>query len=122
LKIAGYPGRVYYGRIDRQQKSITLSLDFSALYEAAEVQTMEKAAIDYATRLLATRFDAFGEDMAAYFDPSVADGRAHETHVSDDIQCATSYGFTSSYLLSRSGFQRGTSERSFVTFGCKEVL
>ncbi len=70
LKIAGYPGRVYYGRIDAT-KVDTLCLDFSALYEAAEVQTMEKAAIDYATRLLATRFEAFGEDMAAYFDSSL---------------------------------------------------
>jgi DNA-binding MarR family transcriptional regulator len=70
LKIAGYPGRVYYGRIDAT-KVDTLCLDFSALYEAVEVQTMEKAAIDYATRLLATRFEAFGEDMAAYFDSSL---------------------------------------------------
>jgi hypothetical protein len=70
LKIAGYPGRVYYGRIDCL-KVDTICLDFSSLYEAAEVQTMEKAAIDYATRLLATRFKAFGEDIAAYFDPSL---------------------------------------------------
>lgn len=71
LKIAGYPGRTYYGRIDAT-KVDTLCLDFSALYEAAEVQTMERAAVDYATRLLATRFEAFGEDMAAYFDSSMA--------------------------------------------------
>lgn len=70
LKIAGYPGRVYYGRIDAT-KVDTLCLDFAALYEAAEVQTMERAAVDYATRLLATRFEAFGEDMAAYFDSSL---------------------------------------------------
>ncbi|MCK8600069.1 winged helix DNA-binding protein [Desulfoferrobacter suflitae] len=70
LKIAGYPGRVYYGRIDAT-KVDTFSLDFSALYEATEVQTMERAAIDYATRLLDTRFKAFGENMSAYFDPSV---------------------------------------------------
>ncbi len=70
LKIAGYPGRVYYGRIDAT-KVDTLCLDFSALYEAVEVQTMEKAAIDYATRLLATRFEAFGEDITAYFDSSL---------------------------------------------------
>jgi DNA-binding MarR family transcriptional regulator len=70
LKIAGYPGRVYYGRIDAT-KVDTLCLDFSALYEAAEVQTMERAAIDYATRLLATRFKAFGEEMEAYFDSSL---------------------------------------------------
>jgi hypothetical protein len=70
LKIAGYPGRVYYGRIDAT-KVDTISLDFTALYEAAEVQTMENAAIDYTTRLLAMRFAAFDEDMATYFDTSV---------------------------------------------------
>jgi DNA-binding transcriptional ArsR family regulator len=70
LKIAGYPGRVYYGRIDAT-KVDTLCIDFSSLYEAAEVQTMEKAAVDYATRLLTTRFEAFGEDMANYFDSSL---------------------------------------------------
>jgi hypothetical protein len=70
LKIAGYPGRVYYGRID-STKVDTLRLDFSNLYEAAEVQTMEHSAIDYATRLLSTRFSAFGVDIADYFDGSV---------------------------------------------------
>jgi DNA-binding MarR family transcriptional regulator/DNA-directed RNA polymerase subunit RPC12/RpoP len=70
LKIAGYPGRVYYGRID-STKIDTISLDFSDLYEAGEVQTMEHSAVDYAARLLATRFSAFGEDIADYFDTSV---------------------------------------------------
>jgi hypothetical protein len=68
LKIAGYPGRVYYGRID-PNKVDTICLDFSSIYEATEVQTMEKSAIDYATRLLTTRFDAFNEKIAEYFDP-----------------------------------------------------
>jgi hypothetical protein len=70
LKIAGYPGRVYYGRIDAT-KIDTISLDFSDLYEASEVQTMEQSAVNYATRLLTTRFSAFGEDIADYFDTSV---------------------------------------------------
>lgn len=67
LKIAGYPGRVYYGRIDAT-KVDTITLDFSALYEDAEVQSMERSAIDYATRLLQTRFNAFGETISDYFD------------------------------------------------------
>ena len=70
LKIAGYPGRVYYGRIDAT-KIDTISLDFSDLYEASEVQTMEQSAVNYATRLLTTRFSAFGEDIADYFETSV---------------------------------------------------
>lgn len=69
LKIAGYPGRVYYGRIDAT-KVDTITLDFSLLYEEIEVQAMERAAIDYATRLIATRFDAFGANVNDYFDLS----------------------------------------------------
>ncbi|MDD3814972.1 MAG: helix-turn-helix domain-containing protein [Desulfocapsaceae bacterium] len=69
MKIAGYPGRVYYGKID-PSKVDTVCLDFCTLYEATEVQEMEAAAIDYATRLLKTRFHAFGEDVADYFDSS----------------------------------------------------
>ncbi|WP_339908061.1 helix-turn-helix domain-containing protein [Symmachiella dynata] len=70
LKIAGYPGRVYYGKID-PSKVDTTCIDFCSLYEASEVQEMESAAIDYATRLLETRFNAFGEQVAEYFDPAV---------------------------------------------------
>jgi DNA-binding transcriptional ArsR family regulator len=68
LKIAGYPGRVYYGKID-PSKVDTISIDFSALYEATEMQEMEAGAIDYATRLLNTRFSAFGQRVVDYFDP-----------------------------------------------------
>lgn len=70
LKIAGYPGRVYYGRIDAT-KVDTICLDFASIYEAADVQTMERSAIDCAQRLLNKRFEAFGEDISEYFDASV---------------------------------------------------
>lgn len=69
LKVAGYPGRIYYGRID-PGKADTLALDFADLYESSEVQEMEKSAADYATRLLSTRFNAFGIELKDYFDVS----------------------------------------------------
>ncbi|BAQ74027.1 regulatory protein MarR [Pseudomonas sp. Os17] len=69
LKIAGYPGRVYYGRID-PSKTDTIALDFVDLYEANEIQDMEKAATDYASRLLHTRFKVFGLKIEDYFDTS----------------------------------------------------
>jgi hypothetical protein len=43
LKIAAYPGRIYYGRID-PSKVDTLHLDFSTLYKAADIQTAEQSA------------------------------------------------------------------------------
>ncbi|MGY2265330.1 hypothetical protein [Pseudomonas sp. SDO5561_S422] len=67
LKVAGYPGRVYYGKID-PGKADTISLDFSDLYEANEMQEMERSATSYASRLLDTRFRVFGADLATYFD------------------------------------------------------
>jgi len=67
LKVAGYPGRVYYGKID-PGKADTISLDFSDLYEANEVQEMERSAADYAARLLDVRFAAFDVKLSDYFD------------------------------------------------------
>jgi len=69
LKVAAYPGRIYYGRID-PSKVDTLYLDFSLLYKAPDIQTAEQSAIDYTRRLLVRRFEAFGVNIQEYFDPS----------------------------------------------------
>ena len=71
LKVAGYPGRVYYGKID-STKVDTINLDFSDLYEASEVQSMEAAAQDYTKRLLEARFSAFKCNIDEYFETSSA--------------------------------------------------
>jgi hypothetical protein len=70
LKIAAYPGRVYYGRID-PSKVDTLSLDFSVLYKSSDIQTAEQSAIEYTGRLLQRRFAAFGESFDDYLDGSL---------------------------------------------------
>lgn len=69
LKVAGYPGRVYFGTID-PGKIDTICLDFSSLYKNQDIQSAENAAVDYTTRLLSHRFTAFGVNVADYFDPS----------------------------------------------------
>ncbi len=66
LKVAGYPGRVYYGRID-PGKIDTICLDFAELYKSHDIQTAELSAVDYTTRLLSHRFSAFGLDIAEFF-------------------------------------------------------
>lgn len=71
LKVAGYPGRIYYGKID-PTKVDTISLDFCDLFEAVEVQEMEQSATDYAQRLISARFEAFETSVADYFDVSNA--------------------------------------------------
>ncbi|MCB9150802.1 MAG: transcriptional regulator [Caldilineaceae bacterium] len=69
LKVAGYPGRVYYGKID-PGKIDTVRLDFYDLYKSTDVQSMEHAAVEYTSRLLTHRFGAFGLHMEEYFDPA----------------------------------------------------
>lgn len=71
LKIAGYPGRVYYGKID-PGKADTIGLDFADLYEAGEVQEMERSASSYAMRLLSKRFESFGVNLGDFFDISAS--------------------------------------------------
>jgi hypothetical protein len=69
LKVAGYPGRIYYGKID-PGKVDTIGLDFYNLYKSQDIQTSESAAVNYLERLLLTRFKGFGEDIQEYFDRS----------------------------------------------------
>jgi hypothetical protein len=70
LKVAGYPGRIYYGKID-PGKVDTVGLDFYQLYKSQDIQTSEMAAINYLERLLTTRFRGFHENISEYFDAAV---------------------------------------------------
>jgi hypothetical protein len=70
LKVAGYPGRIYYGKID-PGKIDTVGLDFYQLYKSQDIQTSEAAAINYLERLLTTRFEGFHENISEYFDSAV---------------------------------------------------
>lgn len=67
LKVAGYPGRIYYGKID-PSKVDTLSLDFYSLYKDVDIQSAEESAVNYTTRLIEKRFSAFGENFEDYID------------------------------------------------------
>lgn len=70
IKVAGYPGRVYYGKID-PGKIDTFNLDFSSLYKDKDIQTSESRAIDYTQRLIDNRFDAFCVCFEDFFDMKV---------------------------------------------------
>ncbi|WP_461210325.1 hypothetical protein [Desulfocurvus sp. DL9XJH121] len=67
LKIAAYPGMVYYGSID-PGKIETVKLDFYDLYKAHTVQEMEKRSVDYTNRLILHRFKSFGIEFNDVFD------------------------------------------------------
>lgn len=70
FKIATYPCRFYYGRLDNQ-KIDEINLDFySALYTYKNISKMEELSIDYVRRLICNRFEVFlsGEKISDYFD------------------------------------------------------
>lgn len=70
FKIATYPNRFYYGRLDNQ-KIDEINLDFySALYTYKNITKMEELSIDYVRRLICNRFKVFlpGKKISDYFD------------------------------------------------------
>ena len=69
LKIAAYPGRTYYGRLD-PSKCTSVKLDFYEVYESIETQDMEYRACRYTKNLLEKRFEYYGLDINSYFDTS----------------------------------------------------
>lgn len=71
LKVAAYPGRVYYGTID-PGKIDTINLDFYVLYKSQDLQATEASAVDYSNRLLRQRFSAFEADITTYLDSGLS--------------------------------------------------
>jgi hypothetical protein len=68
FKVAAYPGRIYYGQIDKT-KIDELYLDPFKLYGANDVSNMEEKAIDFTARVINTRLHYFCEkDLAAFSD------------------------------------------------------
>nr|WP_297353549.1 hypothetical protein [uncultured Caldimonas sp.] len=69
LKVAAYPGRVYYGSIDKT-KIDEIHLDLYRLYGLADVTRMEESAIDFTERLVRGRLSHFAKGRAPedYFD------------------------------------------------------
>ncbi len=66
FKIAAYPGRVYYGAIDKQ-KCDDLYLDLYDLYGSGDVTKMEDSAIDFTRRLVERRLTYYCKSEAAPF-------------------------------------------------------
>jgi predicted ATPase len=68
FKIAAYPGRVYYGAIDKQ-KCDDLYLDLYDLYGSGDVTKMEDSAIDFTKRLVERRLKHYCKsDAVAFFE------------------------------------------------------
>lgn len=59
FKVAAYPGRIYYGAIDKT-KIDEINLDLYSLYGKSNVADMEEKAIDFTRRLMERRLQHFG--------------------------------------------------------------
>jgi len=69
FKIAAYPGRIYYGGIDKT-KIDEISLDLYDLYGSTDVNTMDEKAIDFTRRLVEERIKHYCKDgLSAYMQP-----------------------------------------------------
>lgn len=70
FKIAAYPNRIYYGKID-PGKVDTINLDFYNLYSEFDRSKMEEGAIDFTKRIIEKRFQHFVKKPAStFFDTS----------------------------------------------------
>lgn len=70
FKVAAYPNRIYYGKID-PGKIDTINLDFYNLYSEFDRDKMESNAIDFTKRILDKRFNKYvGSTVDTFFDTS----------------------------------------------------
>ena len=70
FKIAAYPNRIYYGKID-PGKVDTINLDFYNLYSEFDRSKMEEGAIDFTKRIIEKRFQHFvKKPTSEFFDTS----------------------------------------------------
>jgi hypothetical protein len=58
FKIAAYPGRIYYGAIDKT-KIDEINLDLYSLYGTSDIADMEEKAIDFTRRIIDKRLEHF---------------------------------------------------------------
>ncbi len=67
FKIAFYPGRIHYGKIDPGKVDV-INLDFYNLYSEFDINKMEDNAIHFTERLLSSRFAYYTDGISTYFD------------------------------------------------------
>ncbi|WP_294454136.1 hypothetical protein [uncultured Allofournierella sp.] len=72
FKVAFYPNRVHYGKIDHG-KIDKINLDFYNLYSEFDANKMEENAVNFTSRLLRNRFDYYTDGIERYFDGAIED-------------------------------------------------
>jgi hypothetical protein len=73
FKVAAYPGRIYYGDIDKT-KIDEIFLDIYKLYGSSDVSKMEENATEFVRRLVTTRIEVYqAGKITDYFDDDIDD-------------------------------------------------
>lgn len=67
FKIAAYPGRIYYGHLDKS-KIDEITLDLHSIYGQSGVASMEEKSSEFTKRLVERRLHHFGLDPARFMD------------------------------------------------------
>ncbi|MGS0685089.1 hypothetical protein ACVBEQ_08050 [Nakamurella sp. GG22] len=67
FKVAAYPGRIYYGALDKS-KIDEVNLDLYSLYGQASVADMEVKGVEFTRRLVERRLEHFDLDLQLYVD------------------------------------------------------
>lgn len=67
FKIAAYPGRIYYGSLDKS-KIDEIPLDLHSVYGPTSVNSMEEKSSDFTQRLLEVRLEHFNLQSGRFFD------------------------------------------------------
>lgn len=67
FKVAAYPGRIYYGNLDKS-KIDEITLDLHSIYGQSGVASMEEKSSEFTQRLIERRLHHFGLDPARFMD------------------------------------------------------
>lgn len=100
FKIATYPSRFYYGKLDNQ-KIDEINLDFyDALYSCKNITKMEEMSVLYMKRLIEKRFNVFlpGKKISDYFD--LKEEELYELLFDMTLNIPRKLGFIFSYCYS----------------------
>jgi len=97
FKIAFYPGREHYGKIDPGKIDI-INLDFYDLYSAFDTNKMETNAVDFTKRLLKNRFEYYTDGIKAYFDDKLDMDEVYSLFFKTSMNVPRIIGYQLSYI------------------------
>lgn len=97
FKIAFYPGRVHYGKIDPGKIDI-INLDFYNLYSEFDSNKMEENAVNFTKRLLENHFLYFSGHIEKFFAPKTTMDEIYSLFFRASMNVPRIMGYLLSYL------------------------